>query len=222
MWDSWLSIALIGLILCTSTLAHLSWYLIIFGIHNLFDSFFIIYRRPKYLVLVLLVVYRISHILLWVLLGGEQGLGLGVFDRAITYIRMHPLFPILMFRFRLNSWIYGSILFVQALLGFRTDQWGKPVILGYKRQEECFRGQNGHSRRKEAICGFILRPDRRTKPQNSSRSLGCKTAATHQPQNQPPINSREAKRHSAVSFRGLAAVWNRRLSATSSISWFQP
>ena len=58
------------------------------------------------------------------------------------------------------------------------------MILGYKRQEECFRGQNGHSPRKEAIGGSILWPDRRTKPQNSPRGLGCKTAATLQPQNQ--------------------------------------
>ena len=90
----------------------------------------------------------------------------------------------LMFRFRLNSWIYCSILFVQALLGFRADQWGQPVIVGYMRQEECFRGQNGHSPRKEAIGGSVLRPDRRTKPPFSPRGLGCKTAATLQPQNQ--------------------------------------
>ena len=61
------------------------------------------------------------------------------------------------------------------------------MILGYKRQEECFRGQNGHLPRKEAIGGSVLRPDRRTKPQNSPRGLGCKTAATHQPQNQTAV-----------------------------------
>ena len=180
------------------------------------------YRRPKYLVLVLLVVYRISQILLWVLLGGEQGLGLGVFDRAITYIRMHPLFPILMFGFRLNSWIYGSILFVHALLGFMADQCGKPVILGYMRQEECFRGQNGHSPRKEAIGGSILRPDRRTKPQNSSRGLGCKTAATHQPQNQTADQFPRSKK----SFGGFIPRPDRRLKPPIKshviISGFQP
>ena len=55
------------------------------------------------------------------LLGDEQGLGLGVFDRAITYIRIHPYFLYLRSISNQTHGSYGLILIEQVLLGFGAD-----------------------------------------------------------------------------------------------------
>ena len=145
VWDSCLALHSLDWFCVISTLAHLLWYLIIFGIHNLFVCFSYLYISTV-LVLSLgfiIFVYRISQVLFWILLGDEQRLGLWVFDRAITYIRIPPLFSMLTFDFWLNScnlWLDFDCTCTFGILGWSMKKLGdfglmaiKGELLGAKR-----------------------------------------------------------------------------------------
>ena len=77
---------------------------------------------------------------------------------------------------------------------------------------ECIWGQNGHCTGEEAFGGSFLQPGRRLKPSFQARGVGYNSTATSQPPNQPPFQAREIQLISTVTFCGLAADVNRRLT----------